>query len=340
MKLDRESIQSIILFRALPLGDLLCAVPAMRALRHGFPHASITLAGLPGAREFAERFSDYIDDFVEFPGFPGRNSKLSAAALVSFLNAVQGRRFDLAIQMHGSVSSANALVSEFGAALTAGFFRSGDSSPGKLFIPFPEKDPEIWKLLRLVELLELPLYGDGLEFPITLEDGEAFARLVESEADLAEEYVCIHPGARLPSRRWPGDKFAFVADKIGDLGCKVVFTGIAEEKPLIEAIQTKMRSPSRNLAGKTSLGILAMLLKNAQLLVCNDTGVSHLASALQVPSIVVMLGSDANRWAPLNARLHPALYHPFDCNPCIHAEAVVGLAEEALQRSTGTLQPR
>lgn len=296
----------VAIVRALHLGDLLCAVPAFRALRAALPEAEIALVGLPWARVIVERFSYYLDDLIEFPGFPGLPvPEPKIRELPDFFQRVHRRELDLAIQMHGSGASSNPFTMLLGARVNAGYYLPDHYCPDRRrFMAYPDHEPEVRRHLRLMEMLGVPLQGDELEFPVWEEDLRALERLDEARDLAPGEYACIHAGARTVSRRWPPDRFAAVADALAVKGLRVALTGGASEAGITRAVARAMRAPAIDLAGKTTLEMLAAMIKHARLVVCNDTGVSHLCAAVRAPSIVIVIASDPHRWAPLDRELH------------------------------------
>lgn len=305
----QEAPHNIVILRALQLGDLLCTVPAFRALRAAFPTARLTLVGLPWAESFVQRFSNYLDDFISFPGWPGLpESEPQIAQIPSFLALIQQKQFDLAIQMQGSGLMTNSLTKLFGARKEAGYFISGQYQPNEqFFFPYPEGAHEIKIFTGLLERLGVPTQGEALEFPVTAKEQQSFADFQTAHQLKPGSYACLHPGARAPERRWPPEKLAAVADAFSAAGLRVVITGTAAEMDLAQAVIRHMRTVALNAAGQTDLGTLALLLKNAAMLVCNDTGVSHVAAAFGTPSVILFTTSDPNRWRPLNHQLHRAV---------------------------------
>lgn len=309
----------VAVFRALQLGDMLAVVPALRALRHAWPAARITLIGLPWAREFVRRFG-YCDELLEFPGLPGMPERIpDARALPAFYAAARERRFDLALQMHGSGTLTNGIVARLGARRMAGFRPDAASAPED-FLVWDPHEPERERYLRLADSLGVPRHGEQLEFPVDARESRAAHALLAQALPFASRaYVCIHPGARLPSRRWPAARFAAVADAMAARGYTIVLTGTEEEAPLGAAVRAAMRFPAADLIGKTSLGTLAAILRDAHLLICNDTGTSHVANAMRTPTVVISSGGDPQRWQPMDRRTCRVLWHDTACRPCSHA---------------------
>lgn len=303
MKLPATEIKKIAIFRALQLGDMLCIIPAMRALRYAYPSAHITLLGLPWAKSFTERFSSYFDDFTHFPGFPGLPEQpFSAKETVDFLAGMQGQ-FDLLLQMQGNGTVINPMMELFGARITGGFYTPGDFAANTdYFMPYPNYGPEPERHVLLMEHLGIPEKGNELEFPILEQDQADFNELQIPVQP--GQYVCIHPGSRGSWRQWPTENFAAIADYCTEQGYTAVITGTAGELPIVEEVISKMKYPAINTAGTTNLGAIGILIKNSRALVSNCTGVSHMASAFKTPSIVISMDGEPERWGPINKQIH------------------------------------
>src|SRR5438270_11529499 len=98
-----EGIQTIGIFRALQLGDLLCAIPAVRGLHEKFPQARITIIGLPWQKQLPELFPNYFDSFLWFPGYPGLPEQpYKESAFAEFKKQMKSLQFDLLLQMQGN----------------------------------------------------------------------------------------------------------------------------------------------------------------------------------------------------------------------------------------------
>ena len=126
-----------------------------------------------------------------------------------------------------------------------------------------------------------------------------------------QRYAVLHPGASSGARRWPARRWARVAAALERRGVPVVLTGGPDERALVAGVAaTAGLSRSRCTAGELSLHGLAQLVAGASLLVCGDTGVAHLGTALGTPSVLLFGPVPPSRWGPLaDPELHTVLWH-------------------------------
>lgn len=309
------------LFRALFLGDLLCATPAMRALRAAWPKARITLIGLPWARALIKRIP-YVDDFIAFSGDPRLPDTVSAGTAAA---TQSWPPFDCVFQMHGSGEASNAITAAMSGHHLYGYHRGPVShTPTATLLPWDDQQHEVERYLALAETAGAARRGTALTLRVHERDHEQAAALLKSRKAPAEGYVCIHAGARLPSRRWPAERFGAVADALARSGYMLVLTGSTQEQPLAAAVAAAMSHPAVDLTGATTLGTLAAVVQRADLVVSNDTGMSHVAAAVGTRSVVIASGSDVNRWRPLDGQRHRVLWRDMPCRPCAHDVCPVG----------------
>lgn len=294
--LEFSSLGRIHVVRVLPgLGDMLCLVPALRALRRSAPQATISLYGLPSAAWLPERFPHLVDEWIPVSHWPGVPEASGRADEWRQTRAAWERTPpDLVLQLHGSGRTTNAPILAMPARSHAGHHPPHEPPPGPCFRPWPDHGREAARLTGLVSWLGGRAAGDRLEFPVDVADLQTLRGIVDAD----EPYVCIHPGASRPDRRWTPEGFAAVADWLAERGRRVFLTGTAPEEPIARAVADRMQRPASIVTGQLDLGAMAALLRGADLAVSNDTGVAHLAAAVDARNVVVFTTSDAERWGP------------------------------------------
>lgn len=299
-----RNVERIAVLRALHLGDLLCATPALRALKARFPVAEITLIGLPWAEDLVQRLPS-IDRFVAFPGYPGiPEVEYDPERTATFLTEAREERYDLAIQMHGSGNQTNSFMADLGAGVTVGYRRLDDDRL-TFSLPYVTDESEVLRWLRLVRLLGGDTEDCRVDCPTTSDEVARATALVASVPQGPGPLVGLHAGASTPLRRWPPERFAELADALVERwNCRIVLTGSEAERDLTIRVCEMARYPLLDVAGKTDLGMFAALIEQLDLLVANDTGASHMAAAAGTRSVVIFGTTQPYQWAPLDRDRH------------------------------------
>lgn len=275
-----SSAFAILVLRALGLGDLLTAVPALRALRRGHPEGTITLAA-----------PSWLAPLVSLTGAVDRLLPVSEMAQLGRLEPTP----DLAVNLHGCGPQSVAAVLRTGARdlLT---HRHPD---------FPALSGPTWRSdLHEVQRWCRLVSSSGLDA-----DPTDLRLAVPRVSPPVHGAVVIHPGASAPSRRWAVQRYAAVAQQLLGSGHRVVVTGSQAETSLCRELIRRGGLPAAaDLSGRLDLAELAALVAVSTLVICGDTGVAHLASAYAIPSVLLFGPTPPDLWGPPAAGPHTVLW--------------------------------
>ncbi|MEU9445158.1 glycosyltransferase family 9 protein [Streptomyces sp. NPDC048304] len=273
---------TVLVLRALGLGDLLAGVPALRGVRRGFPGHRIVLALPPGLTE-AALATGAVD--AVFPAeAPGR--------AVPSLTHWAGPPPDLAIDLHGNgPESRDAL-----AALRPGRLLAHACPDGP---PWQAQAHERDRWCAFLHAYGIP--ADPLDLRLPKPDAPS----------PAPGAVVVHPGAASGSRRWPGERYAAVVRCLRAAGHHVVLTGGPGEEALVRSVAEHSGQPAGDvLAGGLPYGELSALVAGASLVLSGDTGLAHLAVAHGTPSVTLFGPVSPRLWGPPPSPRHLALWKP------------------------------
>ena len=340
---EPETLRRVLLVRLDNLGDVLLTTPAFRAVRRALPEAHLALLSGPAGCEIG-RLDPDIDETVlyrapnedvyfQLPQDPGRE--------LAAVEALRERDFDAAIIFTSYKQSA--LPAAYLCYLAGIPLRAAGSfeGPGSLLTHrhrYEETVPPKHETLRGLELTDFlgfpPVEPEMVLVPHE-EDEERAVKLlercgIESEAGFA----IVHPGASASSRAYPPKRYAAIVKALAaKSGLPVLVTGGPGEEDLTRQVAGFMGIP---VGGETGFGPFAALVGRAAVVVTNNTGTTHVASALKRPVVTVFAGTNPpEQWGPWRT-LSRLITHPVPCAPCykrvcpIGHECLTGIAPEAV----------
>lgn len=280
----------LVVLRALGLGDLLTAVPALRALGRAFPGHRRVLATPRHLGALVRAIGPA--DGPQGPGWEVADAH-GLEPLPAWLH-----RAEVAVNLHGRGPQSHRLLQATRPGRLVAFHHP-KALPDPRAAQWRAGEHEVTRWCRLLDHAGIPADPAQLELrppPGPVPAGAAGATL-------------LHPGAASPARRWPLDRWAQVALAERSLGRRVVITGSADERALcLELARRAGLGPDAVLAGRTDLGELARAVAAADRVACGDTGVAHLASALGTPSVVLFGPTSPATWGPPSRARHRVLW--------------------------------
>ncbi|MBI3802819.1 MAG: lipopolysaccharide heptosyltransferase II [Nitrospirae bacterium] len=305
-----RNYREVLILKPSSLGDVIDALPAVGAIRKGYPSARISwlvksewapvLTGHP-----------YIDEVIAVP--------FAWGAVPQLIRAVRRRPFDLVVDLQGL--SRSALL---GAATTAsvrvGFAAAREGAPwfytDRVVVP-EQSVHAVDRYREVARALGCDVARIDFGISISAEADRAVDRLLPKIGLSAPgPFSVIHPTARWESKKWLPARFAELADRlIGEKQRSIVFVGSRGEREEVGRIVGMMKQPAGNAAGETTLPELAALIRRAQSFICNDSGPMHLAAAVGTPVIALFGPTDPRKVGPYGAG-NRVIRKEFSCAGC------------------------
>ena len=305
------------------IGDVLHAVPMLKALRAGKPAARIIWLVGPWSEALARRYAGHVDEIRVFgpnlPPFTRGRPEWRQPARVQWRMVLELRREDV----EGLIAPADAVGRFLANAICPNLWTGiGDWRPPRVrteiqthFQPYETDRFEADALCGVLAPLGITAHADRLEYLIVPEERRAADEFLKSAGvDPARPLALIAPGSGWSGKNWLPERFGAVAAWLAqERRFQVAWIGSGEEAGLLPA----ELGTALNWLGQTPLPLLAAVMARAGLFVGNDGGLLHLAAALDLPTVSVWGPTSPGKWGPQGPR-HRQVRKVARCEGCIY----------------------
>jgi lipopolysaccharide heptosyltransferase II len=303
--LPKEEIKKILFLRHDRIGDMVLSTAALKALKQAYPQALITVLASERNLEILTH-NPHVDEILIYQG------------IFWLIKTMRPRGYDLVIDPFLTYE----LKQAFMTYLAGGEYRIGFEGWGREIF-FNIKGPITQTPGRMVEhLLDLveAVGGEktGCVPEVFLSDNElqwASKTLASKGIKPKELTIAVHPGAYYPSQRWPTGRFGELARQlIEQSNAKVILLASRDEKDLVKEVQKAAGKKAQDFSG-LGLRELIALLAQCDLLICNNSGPLHIASALNIRTVSMVGPTVTPLW--LSYGKHDVVISKrLACSPC------------------------
>jgi len=306
---DASNVRSILVVRQHDqLGDMLCAVPLLRALRQKFPSASITLVASP-VNYSVMLHHPYVDEVIAYD---------KARFLVSvraLWESIRKKQFDLAV-VPGTVSIS--FTSNLIALLSGARWRIGPESLNGIpnassycfsttvVLNWTEEKRRHQSLRNLDILRPLGISTNDLSsiIGLTTEEKKEARRLLAPLRKQFRFLVGLHPGAGKTANRWRADGFSTVANRLSkELGAGIVITSGPKDEEHVQQVLRHLEG-TYLLIARQPIRAVAAVIDGLDLYITNDTGTMHVAGGTAAGILAIFGPTDPLEWAPVGQKNH------------------------------------
>jgi lipopolysaccharide heptosyltransferase II len=269
----------VVVIKPSALGDVVNAFHALSALRAHWPHARYSWVINRSLRGLVDGHP-HIDDVIEYDRAGSGLGPGRLANLLRFLGMLRSRRFDVAIDMQGLLRS-GIMTFATGAPVRVGL---ADAREGATWfythrVVAPLNDTHaVDRLLAIASAFGAEATTAGPVLAVGESDRDWARRVL---AGLGRPRLALNLGARWETKRWPPEHFVEIAKRaVAERGAGLIAVGAPEDRPFVDDFIARLDPiPVLDLCGRTTLAQLGALAGEMDVVLSNDTGPLHLATA-------------------------------------------------------------
>ncbi len=307
-------VSKILVLQTAFIGDVILALPLLRAISTKFSRSDIHFLTIPSSRNIVENL-EHIDRLWIFDkhGIDG-----GVRGLLKFSARLRAEKFEIAVVPHRSLRSA-LLVFLAGIPRRIGFNRSRAKFLYTDVIEYSQSLHEIERNLRLLDgLLPRPITGIRPEIQSSVEDQELITRWMDEQSNYSRKsLICMAPGSIWPTKRWPAQFWGALIDMLAKLGFSAILIGSKDDQYLVAEISRHTHHQPVNAMGIFTLRQSAEIIHRCDLLISNDSAPTHMGVAVGTP-VLTLFGSTVPEFGfyPYGENNRVAGVSGLACRPC------------------------